>query len=93
MSDYVKITLASAAICLQDAGIDPNDSALLGSCAAVLGTAHGSSNYCEAYYRPIVEQGIIAANPMLFAEGVPNAGAAHLSLMLGIQGARASRSS
>ena len=86
MSDYVKISLASAALCLRDAGIDPTDTALLSSCAAVLGTAHGSSNYCEAYYRPIVEQGIIAANPMLFAEGVPNAAAAHLSLMLGIKG-------
>jgi 3-oxoacyl-[acyl-carrier-protein] synthase II len=86
MSDYVKITLASAALCLRDADIDTTDASLLGPCAAVLGTAHGSSNYCEAYYRPIVEQGIIAANPMLFAEGVPNAGAAHLSLMLGIKG-------
>jgi len=86
MSDYVKITLASATMCLQDAGIDATDASLLGPCAAVQGTAHGSSNYCEAYYRPIVKQGITAANPMLFAEGVPNAGAAHLSLMLGIKG-------
>jgi 3-oxoacyl-[acyl-carrier-protein] synthase II len=39
------------------------------------------------YYGEIIKQGIIGANPMLFAEGVPNACSAHLSLMLGVKGA------
>jgi 3-oxoacyl-[acyl-carrier-protein] synthase II len=39
------------------------------------------------YYSEIIKQGLIGANPMLFAEGVPNASSAHLSLMLGVKGA------
>ena len=34
-----------------------------------------------------MRDGVLAANPMLFAEGVPNVGAAQLSLMLGLRGA------
>jgi 3-oxoacyl-(acyl-carrier-protein) synthase len=40
-----------------------------------------------AYYGEIIKQGLVGANPMLFAEGVPNACSAHLSLMLGVKGA------
>jgi 3-oxoacyl-(acyl-carrier-protein) synthase len=39
------------------------------------------------YYKQIVNEGFVAANPMLFAEGVPNVGAAQLSLMLSLKGA------
>src|SRR5205814_8878553 len=55
--------------------------------AAFLGSAHGSANYSETYYSQIIKEGLIAANPMLFAEAVPNAGAAQLSLMLALKGA------
>ena len=85
MSQYVKLSLAAAALCLRDAGIGDIE-AYAETCAAVLGTMHGSTNYCEAYYGQIVREGIGAANPMLFAEGVPNAAAAHLSLMLSLRG-------
>lgn len=85
MSDYVKLSLAATVLCLRDAGV-ADVPAFAESCAAVLGTTHGSANYSEAYYREIVASGIGAANPMLFAEGVPNAGAAHLSLMLSLKG-------
>src|SRR5205807_2432684 len=85
MSDYVKLSLAAAVLCLRDAGVAEN-AAFIESCAAILGTTHGSSNYSETYYRQIVQEGIAAANPMLFAEGVPNAAAAHLSLMLSLKG-------
>jgi 3-oxoacyl-[acyl-carrier-protein] synthase II len=85
MSDYVKVSLAAAALCIRDAGIEDVPQ-FMSSCAAILGTAHGSSTYCESYYRQIVNEGIAAANPMLFAEGVPNAAAAHLSLMLNLKG-------
>ncbi|HTL30923.1 MAG TPA: beta-ketoacyl synthase N-terminal-like domain-containing protein, partial [Tepidisphaeraceae bacterium] len=86
MSDYVKLTLAATALACKDAGVDGN-AEFLESCSVILGSAHGAANYCHSYYKQIVEQGISAANPMLFAEGVPNAAAAHLSLMLGLKGA------
>lgn len=86
MSEYVKLTLAATAIAMSDAGVSlPSDSPDVWS--AILGSTHGSSQYCHDYYKQIVNEGLAAANPMLFAEGVPNAAAAHLSLMLGIRGA------
>lgn len=85
MSDYVKLTLAATALACRDAQVE-QDERFLRSCSALLGTSHGSSTYCQAYYGQIVTQGMVAANPMLFAEGVPNAAAAHLSMMLGLQG-------
>jgi 3-oxoacyl-[acyl-carrier-protein] synthase II len=85
MSQYVKLSLAAAMLCLRDAGIE-DFAPYSENCAAVLGTTHGSTNYCEQYYGQIVREGIAAANPMLFAEGVPNAAAAHLSLMLSLRG-------
>jgi 3-oxoacyl-[acyl-carrier-protein] synthase II len=86
MSDYVKLTLAATALATRDAGVEAN-AEFLESCSVILGSTHGAANYCHSYYKQIVEQGIAAANPMLFAEGVPNAAAAHLSLMLGLKGA------
>lgn len=85
MSEYVKLTLAATMLSLRDA--DVRDVASFAeTCGAVLGTAHASTNYCEQYYGQIVREGIAAANPMLFAEGVPNGAAAHLSLMLSLKG-------
>jgi 3-oxoacyl-[acyl-carrier-protein] synthase II len=86
MSDQVKLTLAATAIACQDAGITDVPS-FAQSCSAILGSAHGSANYSVTYYSEIIKQGLIGANPMLFAEGVPNASSAHLSLMLGVKGA------
>ncbi|HEX4055299.1 MAG TPA: beta-ketoacyl-[acyl-carrier-protein] synthase family protein [Tepidisphaeraceae bacterium] len=86
MSDYVKLTLAAATLACRDAGID-DVPAFAADCAAILGTLHGSVNYSTDYYRQIVKDGLIAANPMLFAESVPNAGAAQLSLMLSLKSA------
>jgi 3-oxoacyl-[acyl-carrier-protein] synthase II len=85
MSDYVKLTLAAATLACRDAGIDDLP-AFAADCAAILGTMHGSVNFSTDYYRQIVKEGLIAANPMLFAESVPNAGAAQLSLMLSLKG-------
>ncbi|MFN0132588.1 MAG: beta-ketoacyl synthase N-terminal-like domain-containing protein [Phycisphaerales bacterium] len=85
LSDYSKLTLAAAAVACADAGIaDIQDFA--STCSAILGSAHGSAAFCEEYYGQIVKGGIEAANPVLFAEGVPNAAAAQLSLMLGVKG-------
>jgi len=84
MSDYVKLTLAAATLACRDAGIDDLP-AFAAECAAILGTMHGSVNFSTDYYRQIIKEGLIAANPMLFAESVPNAGAAQLSLMLSLK--------
>jgi 3-oxoacyl-[acyl-carrier-protein] synthase II len=86
MSPYVKIMLAAATLACRDAGlIDRTD--LLSDTCALVGTTHGSSRFSFDYYSQIVREGVLAANPMLFAEGVPNVGAAQLSLMLGLKGA------
>jgi 3-oxoacyl-[acyl-carrier-protein] synthase II len=85
MSAYSKLTLAATALALQDARIA--DVPLFAeSCSVILGTTHGSASFCNEYYRQIVEQGMGTANPVMFAEGVPNAASAQLSLMLGIKG-------
>jgi 3-oxoacyl-[acyl-carrier-protein] synthase II len=86
MSEYVKLSLAATTLALRDAGVD-DVPAFAASCSAVLGSTHGSANYSAEYYGQIVREGIKAANPLLFAEGVPNAAAAHLSLMLALKGA------
>jgi len=86
MSAYTKYTLAAATIACGDAKLADQPELLAASCG-LLGTAHGSGTYCSDYYAQIVREGVMAANPMMFAEGVPNVGAAQLSLMLGLKGA------
>jgi 3-oxoacyl-[acyl-carrier-protein] synthase II len=85
MSEYVKLTLAAANLAFADAGVR-EDVAFAAACPAILGSTHAGAAYCVSYYQQIVREGMAAANPMLFAEGVPNAAAAHLSLMLGLKG-------
>ena len=88
LSDYVKLTLAAANLALDDAAVEATErESFTADCAGLLGTAHGSTRYSYDYYRGIVDQGLSTANPMLFAEGVPNAGAAHLSMSLKLRGA------
>lgn len=84
MSEYVKLVLAATTLASQDAQL--GNLPAFADCSVLLGTTHGSSNYSDSYYRQIVTEGIGSANPMLFAEGVPNAGSAHISLMLGVRG-------
>jgi 3-oxoacyl-[acyl-carrier-protein] synthase II len=86
MSEQVKLTLAATTLACRHAGIT-DIPAFAQDCSAILGSAHGSANYSVAYYSEIIKQGLVGANPMLFAEGVPNASSAHLSLMLGVKGA------
>ena len=84
MSDYVKLTLAAATLAGREAF---GDAGVPADTAAILGTTHGSAGFSETYYRQLIAEGVSAANPLLFAEGVPNAAAAQLSLMLGLTGA------
>ncbi len=85
MSDYARLTLAAAGAACRNAGLEPASEALA-RCSAILGTTQGATNFCEQYYGQIVREGLGGANPVLFAEGVPNAAAAHLSMMLGLRG-------
>ena len=85
ISDYVRYMLAAATLAMRDAGV-ADAPAFAAGASVILGSTHGSSSYCESYYRQIVAEGIMAANPMLFAEGVPNAASAHVSLAFGVQG-------
>jgi 3-oxoacyl-[acyl-carrier-protein] synthase II len=85
MSEFSKLMLAASTIAINDAGIDDVEVFAAG-CNAIIGSTHGAIDFSEKYYRQIVEQGIDSANPMLFAEGVPNVGSAQLSLMLKLQG-------
>lgn len=86
LSQYVKFTLAAATMAVRDSRLD-DDPARLSRAAAILATAHGSAGFCLEYYSQVISQGALAANPVLFAEGVPNAAAAHLSTGLGVRGA------
>lgn len=86
MSPYVKYSIASATLALRDANL-ADDPAAIDEGSILLGTAHGSPAFCSEYYSQIVREGPLAANPVLFAEGVPNAAAAHLSACLGFKGA------
>ena len=83
LSAYVKLSIAATAEACRDAALDP---ALHESVSVLLGSMHGSAGYSGDYYREIVEKGIDAANPMLFAEGVPNSAAAHVSMAFGFKG-------
>ena len=85
LSTFVKLLLAATRASTDDAGIE-DVAGFAESCCAILGSAHGAADYTERYYDEVVTDGIAAANPMLFAEGVPNVGSAQLSLALGMKG-------
>lgn len=75
---YTKLTLATTSMALKHAALTvPHE---LAATAAILGTTHGALGYCHDYFTQIVRDGLAAANPMLFAEGVPNVAAAHLTM-------------
>ncbi|MBC7835818.1 MAG: hypothetical protein H7Y88_12080 [Phycisphaerales bacterium] len=86
LSEYVKFTLAAATMAVRDSRV-AEDPQSLTTASAILGSMHGSASFCYDYYAQIIAEGALAANPVLFAEGVPNAAAAHLSATLGIKGA------
>ena len=85
MSMFAKLVLAATSNAMRSAGIEDVKS-FSRTCGSILGSSHGSSEYAEQYYSQVVEEGVAAANPVMFAEGVPNVGTAHISLMLGLQG-------
>ncbi len=85
MSGYAKLCLAATADAYAHAGI--TDIPGFGeTCRAIVGTMHGAADYCHSYYRQLIDEGVNAANPMLFAEGVPNVASAHLSTTFSLNG-------
>ncbi|MBS0197020.1 MAG: beta-ketoacyl-[acyl-carrier-protein] synthase family protein [Planctomycetes bacterium] len=86
LSTCVKLMLASVSMAIKHAGLENNTERLEKACA-ILASTHGSSGFCSEYYTQIVREGVLGANPVLFAEGVPNAAAAHVSTNFGIRGA------
>lgn len=84
LSPYVKYTVGVLARAIADAGLTAD---AVSRASAILASMHGSPSYCYDNYSQIVREGVLAANPVLFAEGVPNAAAAHVSTLLGVRGA------
>ncbi len=86
LSTYARCAVAAIAKALAHTGLAPGHDVVAGACA-FLGSMHASPSCCIDFYKQIVTEGVLAGNPVLFAEGVPNAAAAHASTMLGIRGA------
>jgi 3-oxoacyl-[acyl-carrier-protein] synthase II len=86
MSPSVRFALAASELALRDAAI-LDDHARVAAATCFLGSMHGAAGFCNDYYTQIVREGVLAANPVLFAEGVPNAAAAHMTTTFRIQGA------
>ena len=91
LSPLTRMALKATDLALQSAGIDPTEQPGLDAPAqqrpaCLLATANGSPSYAIDYYKPLVEQGYKSANPLLFAEGVPNAPAAHISMFYQLHG-------
>lgn len=60
------------------------DDDFLRSTPVLCATWHGAVDFTERYYRDLIESGVDLANPLLFAESVPNIGSGHVSMALGI---------
>lgn len=86
LSPGVKFMLASVTLAVKDARLD-QDAARLSDADAILASTHGSPSFCSEFYGQVVREGAQSANPVLFAEGVPNAPAAHVSTTFGLGGA------
>jgi 3-oxoacyl-[acyl-carrier-protein] synthase II len=91
LSPLSKLALTATQLAFKDAGIDPHelpglDAAPSERPACLVASANGTASYAYDYYRELVEQGYKAANPLMFAEGVPNAPAAHVSMFHKLHG-------
>jgi 3-oxoacyl-[acyl-carrier-protein] synthase II len=79
-----RLMLAAVRDLLDRSGLCPSD---LEDVPLIAATWHGAIGFTESYYRDLFRSGIDLANPMLFAESVPNIGSAHVSLGFGIRAA------
>jgi len=79
-----RLVRAATRLAIDDARLDEN---LIRSSTAFCATQHGAIGYSIDAYRAVVEGGLGAGNPLLFAESVPNVPGAQCSLAFGLRGA------
>ncbi|MDG2053699.1 MAG: beta-ketoacyl-[acyl-carrier-protein] synthase family protein [Phycisphaerales bacterium] len=84
LSAFSKLLVAAGTSAMQDAQIEPGSASDM---HVVVGSQFGAAEYSALFYQQVIDEGINAGNPLLFAESVPNVGSAQLSLLLGLQGA------
>ncbi len=77
-----RLMIAAVRDLLDQSGLSRSD---LEEVPLVAATWHGAIGFTDIYYRDLLRSGIDLANPMLFAESVPNIGSAHVSLSFGIR--------
>lgn len=91
LSPLSRLALKATDLALKHARIDTADLPGLDAPAdqrpaCLVASANGSASYAYDYYKLLVEEGYKSANPLMFAEGVPNAPAAHVSMFHGLHG-------
>ncbi len=78
-----RLVRAAVRLAVDDAGLTPE---MLASSHALCATQHAAIGYSLDAYREVVEGGLGAGNPLLFAESVPNVPGAQCSLAFGVRG-------
>ncbi|MGB0766536.1 MAG: beta-ketoacyl synthase N-terminal-like domain-containing protein [Phycisphaeraceae bacterium] len=91
LSPLSRIALTATKLAFEHAEIDPHrlpglDASPDQRPACLVATANGTGSFAYDYYKELVEEGYKTANPLMFAEGVPNAPAAHVSMFHRLHG-------
>ncbi len=86
IADVPKLMLAAVEDLRRSIGAPPD---WLVDTPLIAATWNGAMGFSERYYADLIASGIDFANPMLFAESVPNIGSAHVSLACRIRAASA----
>ena len=84
LAQVSRLSRAAGRLALGHAGLDAD---AISDSDALVGSFHGAAGYSLDCYRELIEEGLDAGNPLLFAESVPNIASAQVSLGLGIRGA------
>lgn len=79
-----RIMIAALRDLVETSGLTPEE---LANTPLIAANWCGTPEFTIQYYRDLIASGINLANPMLFAESVPNIGSAHCSIALGIRAA------
>lgn len=79
-----RIMIAAIRDLVETSGLTPEE---LATTPLIAANWCGTPEFTIQFYRDLIASGINLANPILFAESVPNIGSAHCSIALGIQAA------
>ena len=79
-----QIMIAAIRDLVETAGLTPDE---LRDTPLIAANWTGTPQFTIEYYRDLLRSGIDLANPMLFAQSVPNVGSAHCSIAFGIRAA------